>query len=221
MPGTHGTFADVIDVLAVLVLLSEFAMLRAALSRSQVRLYAIQSLVVAGLAAYAGAERHVVGLWAVAIVSLLLKVILIPAILLRLLRDAQLELVPSHRLGVASMVLIGLGLALLGLFLAGHLAIPSRILPTETLGIALAAILVSFGLLILRSDVVSQAVGFFSLENAVSLASLAVAAGLPLTVELAFFFDLLVAVVAIAILVGVHRRRHQTLSTAGLDRLRG
>ena len=60
---------------------------------------------------------------------------------------------------------------------------------------------------------VSQAVGFFSLENGVSVASLVVAAGLPLIVEVAFLFDLLVAVVVFGVLIRVHHGRTQTLST--------
>jgi hydrogenase-4 component E len=47
------------------------------------------------------------------------------------------------------------------------------------------------------------------------------AAGLPLIVELAFLFDLLVAVVVFALLMRVHHGRAGTLSTQALDRLRG
>ncbi len=72
-----------------------------------------------------------------------------------------------------------------------------------------------------RADVVSQAVGFFSLENGVSVASLVVAAGLPLVVEVAFLFDLLVAVVVFGVIMRVHHGRTKTLSTEELDRLRG
>jgi hydrogenase-4 component E len=43
------TFTGAADVIAVLVLLTEFAMLRAPLLRSQVRLYAFQSLAVTSL----------------------------------------------------------------------------------------------------------------------------------------------------------------------------
>jgi hydrogenase-4 component E len=74
---------------------------------------------------------------------------------------------------------------------------------------------------IVRNDVVSQAVGFFSLENGVSLASLVLAAGLPLIVEVAFLFDLLVAVVVFGVLMRVHHGRARTLSTRALDRLQG
>ena len=85
----------------------------------------------------------------------------------------------------------------------------------------MAVVLVAFVLMILRRDVVSQAIGFFSLENGVSMASLVVAAGLPLILEVAFLFDLLVAVVVFGVLIRLHHSRTSSLSTRSIDRLRG
>ncbi len=48
-----------------------------------------------------------------------------------------------------------------------------------------------------------------------------VAAGLPLILETAFLFDLLVAVVVFAMLIRTHHARAESLSTADLTRLRG
>ena len=78
----------------------------------------------------------------------------------------------------------------------------------------MAVVLVAFVLMIVRRDVVSQAIGFFSLENGVSMASLVVAAGLPLILEVAFLFDLLVAVVVFGVLMRLHHGRAHSLSTA-------
>jgi hydrogenase-4 component E len=47
------------------------------------------------------------------------------------------------------------------------------------------------------------------------------AAGLPLFLELAFLFDLLVAVVVFGLLIRVHHGRTESMSTAELTRLRG
>jgi hydrogenase-4 component E len=69
--------------------------------------------------------------------------------------------------------------------------------------------------------VASQAIGFFSLENAISLTALVVAAGLPFILELVFLFDLLVAVVVFGLLIRVHHGRAESLSTADLTSLRG
>jgi hydrogenase-4 component E len=216
------TYAGVADVVAVLVLLTEFAMLRAPLMRSQVQLYAFQSLVVTALAVDIAATRHINDLYALAVLSFVLKVVLVPGLVLRLLRDAEVDLAGSSVLGVASMILIALGVAAFAFFTVGSLHVHSIALPTTALAIAAAAVvLVAFVLIILRADVVSQAIGFFSLENGVSVASLVVAAGLPLVVEVAFLFDLLVAVVVFGVIMRVHHGRTKTLSTDELDRLKG
>jgi hydrogenase-4 component E len=111
--------------------------------------------------------------------------------------------------------------AAFGFFAVGSLHVSSSSLPTSALSIACAIVLVAFVLIILRKDVVSQAIGFFSLENGVSIASLVVASGLPLIVDVAFLFDLLVAVVVFGVIMRVHHLRNDTLSTHDFDRLRG
>lgn len=217
-PGVYSGWAD---VLAVLVLLTEFAMLRAALLRTQVRLYAAQSLMVAVLAAVVAAGRSVPELYVLAVLSVVLKVAVVPLVVMRILREAGTEIAGSGALGVASAVLLAVAVAGFGFFATGQLGISSQVLPVTALALAVAVVLVAFVLMIVRRDVVSQAVGFFSLENGVSLASLVVAAGLPLIFEMAFLFDLLVAVVAFAVLARVHHERSGSLSTSDLTHLRG
>jgi hydrogenase-4 component E len=221
MGGSPSTYDGVAAVLSLLVLLTEFAMLRAPLLRSQVRLYAFQSLVVTGLAVYVAASKHIDELYVLAALSLILKVAMVPALILRLLRDADTDLAGSSTVGVASAILIALVVAAFGFFSVGSLLVSSASLPTSSLAIACAIVLVAFVLIILRSDVVSQAIGFFSLENGVSVASLVVASGLPLIVDIAFLFDLLVAVVVFGVIMRVHHARNATLSTNDFDRLKG
>ena len=215
------TYAGVADVMAILVLLTEFAMLRAPLLRSQVRLYAFQSLAVTGLAVFVAASRHIDELYILALLTFVLKVVLVPGVVMRLLRDADVDLAESSILGVASMVLIAIAVAAFAFFAVGSLHVHSEALPASALAIAAAVVLVAFVLIILRADVVSQAIGFFSLENGVSVASLVIAAGLPLVVGVAFLFDLLVAVVVFGVIMRVHHGRANSLSTEDLDRLKG
>lgn len=206
---------------AAIVLLVEFLMLRAALLRSQIRLYAVQSFVVSVLAAIVAYYQHAGELYVLAAFSFLLKAVIVPVVVLRLLRDSDAEIAGTGAVGVASEVLIAIVAAAFGFFAVSAMRISSPALPKQALALAFAVVLVSFVLIIVRSDVVSQAVGFFSLENGVSLASLVVAAGLPLILEVAFLFDLLVAVVVFGVLMRVHHGRTATLSTTGLTRLRG
>lgn len=214
-------FDGIANTVAVVVLLLEFGMLRAALLRSQVRLYAGQSLAVSVLAAVVAYGRDVPELYALAALSLLLKVVVVPLVVLALLRDARAEIAGSGAVGVANQVLVAIGVTAFGFFSVGVLGIHSAVLPTTALSLSVAVVLVAFVLMIMRRDVVSQAIGFFSLENGVSLASLVVAAGMPLILEVAFLFDLLVAVVVFGVLMRTHHRRTRSLSTDTLDQLRG
>lgn len=215
------TYAGAADVVAVLVLLTEFAMLRASLLGSQVRLYAFQSFVVTVLAVVVAATKHIDDLYVLAALSFLLKVVLVPTLVLRLLRDADVDLAGSSVLGVASMILIAIGVSTFGFFAVGSLHLHTVALPSAALAVAVGVVLVAFVLIILRADVVSQAMGFVSLENGVSVASLVVAARLPLVVEVAFLFDLLVAVVVFGVIMRLHHGRTKTLATDELDRLKG
>lgn len=219
-------FAGGSNVIAVIVLLLEFGMLRQALRRDQLRLYAAQSAAISVLAVTVAAARNLPDLYALAFCSAAIKVIAVPVVVRRLLpRGGQQgthdEIAGSGALSVASAVLVAIVVAAFGFFAIGRLPIRSPVLPITALAIAFAVVLVAFLLMILRRDVVSQAIGFFSLENGVSLAALVVAAGMPLIFEVAFLFDLLVAVVVFGLLIRVHHGRVESLSTAELTRLRG
>jgi len=225
MNGAPGVYEGTANVIAALMLLLEFGMLRQALVRDQVRLYAAQSALISILAVVIAADRNLPDLYALAALSALLKVIAVPLVLRRLLGSPAVEetrgVAGSYTLNPASAVLACIVLAAFGFFSFGALGIHGAQAPALALSIAGAMVLVAFVLMIVRRDVASQAIGFFSLENAVSLASLVVAAELPLLLETAFLFDLLLAVVVFGMLIRAHHARAESLSTADLSRLRG
>jgi hydrogenase-4 component E len=214
-------FAGGSNVIALIVLLLEFGMLRQALRRDQIRLYAAQSAALSVLAITVAAARNLPDLYALAFCSAAIKVVVVPLVVRRLLRDTGDEIAGSGQLSVASSVLIAIVVAAFGFFAVGTLPIRSPVLPITALAIAFAVVLVAFVLMINRRDVVSQAIGFFSLENGVSLAALVVAAGMPLIFEVVFLFDLLVAVVVFGLLIRVHHGKAESLSTSDLTSLRG
>ncbi len=225
MNAPPGIYEGAANVIAALMLLLEFGMLRQALVRDQVRLYMAQSALISALAIVIAADRGLPDLYALAGLSAALKVVAVPLVLRRLLGGPASEDPPgvagSHTLNPASAVLASIGLAAFGFFSFGAFHISGPAAPELALAIAGAMVFVAFGLMIVRRDVASQAVGFFSVENAISLAALVVAAGLPLILETAFLFDLLVAVVVFGMLIRAHHARSESLSTADLTRLRG
>jgi hydrogenase-4 component E len=224
-----GVYTGAANVLAVLILLAEFGMFRQALLRDQIRLYAGQSALIALLAVLVAAARHLPELYVLAAVTVALKTVAVPLLLGRLLRetepgnplDAGHDIAGSGGLGLASTVQIGIVVAAFGFFSAGVLPISGGAAPVTALAVSMAVVLVAFVLMIHRRDVASQAIGLFSLENGISLAALVIAAGLPLILEVALLFDLLLAVVVFGLLIRLHHGRTDTLSTAELTSLRG
>jgi hydrogenase-4 component E len=234
-----GVFSGGASVIAVGVLLAEFGMFRQALLRDQVRLYAAQSTLISVLAVVVAAARHLPELYVLAGLSFALKAVVVPAVLRRMLRGlgtggestggegaggegpGWTDIAGSGSMSLATTVLIAIAVAAFGVFSIAALPIRSPVLPSTALGISVAVVLVAFVLMIMRQDVASQAIGFFSLENGVSLTALVVAAGLPLILEIVFLFDLLVAVVVFGLLIRVHHGRAESLSTADLTTLRG
>jgi len=220
-----GVYVGAANVISALMLLLEFGMLRQAVVRDQVRLYAAQSALISVLAVVIAADRDLPDLYALAALSALLKVGAVPLVLRRLLGSPISEQTPgvagSYTISPASAVLAAIALAAFGFFSFGSLGIHDPEAPATALAIAGAMVFVAFALMIVRRDVASQAIGFFSLENAISLAALVVAAGLPLLLETAFLFDLLLAVVVFGMLIRAHHARAESLSTADLTKLRG
>lgn len=231
-----GVFTGGANVIAVLILLAEFGMFRQALVRDQVRLYAGQSGLISVLAVIVGAVHRLPELYVLAVVAAALKVVVIPAVIRRLLRNGNGGAAPiaagrdpadlgdiagSGGLGLASTILAAIVVAAFGFFAAGRLPVPGGSAPRVALSVSVAVVLVAFVVMIHRRDVISQAIGLFSLENGISLAALVVAASLPLILEVALLFDLLVAVVVFGLLIRVHHGRAESLSTTELNSLRG
>jgi hydrogenase-4 component E len=221
-----GVYQGAANVIAAVMLLLEFGMLRQALARDQVRLYAAQSALISVLAIVIAADRNLPDLYVLAGLSAALKVVGVPLVLRRLLPAASGDeeapgVAGSYTITPATAVLAGIVLAAYGFFSFGALGIHGPAAPATAWAIAGAMVLVAFGLMIVRRDVASQAIGFFSLENAISLGALVVAAGLPLILETVILFDGLVAVVVFGMLIRAHHTRAESLSTADLTRLRG
>jgi hydrogenase-4 component E len=224
-----GVYTGGANVIAVLILLAEFGMLRQALVRDQIRLYAAQAGLISVLAVIVGAVHDLPELYVLAAVSAVLKVVVIPLVLGRLLRgDGPAgapvdvgDIAGSGGLGLAATVLLATAVAAFGFFAAGRIPVTGSGAPATALSVSVSVVLVAFVLMIHRRDVISQAIGLFSLENGISLAALVVAASLPLILEVALLFDLLVAVIVFGLLIRIHHGRAESLSTTDLTSLRG
>jgi formate hydrogenlyase subunit 4/hydrogenase-4 membrane subunit HyfE len=216
-------FGAVATIGAVLVLLLEFGMLRSQDVWEQLRLYALGSVVVAALAFTTAAtgngnsELYVLG-----VVTIALKALLFPlGIHFVLRRLGAEERVPSV-MGVASGILIAIVLCSFAFVVLRpvHIGVVGA-LPLSALPVAVGGVLVAFLLMVLRPYAPSQLLGFLVLENAVSVASLVIAPGLPIILALLLLFDVLVGVLVFVVLVQYLAVERTAIRTDVLNRLTG
>jgi len=216
-------FGATATITAVLVLLLEFGMLRSQDVWEQLRLYALGSLVVAALAFSTAATGHGgSSLYVLAAVTIGLKALLFPQGIRYVLRNLEVEPRVPSVLGVPSGILIAVGLSALAFVVLRPVHIGAEAaLPLSALPVAVGGVLVAFVLMVLRPYAPSQLLGFLVLENAVSVASLVIAPGLPIILALLLLFDVLVGVLVFVVLVQYLAVERTAVRTDVLNRLTG
>lgn len=208
---------------AVLALLLEFGMLRSQDVWEQLRLYALGSMVVAALAIATAATGHGSSqLYILAAVTIALKALLFPLGIRFVLRRLEADPRVPSVIGVPSGILIAIALAAVSFVVLRPIHIGAEgALPLSALPVAVAGVLVAFLLMVLRPYAPSQVLSFLVLENAVSVASLVIAPGLPIILALLLLFDVLVGVLVFVILVQYLAVERTAVRTDVLNRLTG
>ena len=211
---------QVINLLAAVLLLLAFAMLSQRRILSLINLFAAQGFVLflsTTLVAALTDQKH---LYVSAAVTLVLKVILLPWILHRLIRKLNVKWDVESLINIPTTMLIGIVLVILAFNLAAPISQLAGTVTRSTLGIALASMLLSFMMMITRSKAVPQVIGFLSMENGLFFAATAAVYGMPMVVELGVALDVLVAALILGIFIFEIRERFDTLDTRHLERLR-
>jgi formate hydrogenlyase subunit 4/hydrogenase-4 membrane subunit HyfE len=216
-------FGAAATIAAVVVLLAELLMLRSQEVLEQLRIYALSSTVVAELAFATAASGHGgSALYVLAAVTIGLKALLFPAGIRFVLRNLEIDPRVPSSIGVPSSILLAVVLCAFAFVVLRPVHIGGEAaLPLEALPIAVGGVLVALLLMVLRPYAPSQLLGFLVLENAVSVASLVIAAGLPIILALLLLFDVLIAVLVFGVLVQYLAVAQTAVRTDVLNRLRG
>jgi hydrogenase-4 component E len=220
-------FGDrMITLMAALVLVLQITMVTQRWLVTAIRAFAIQSLLLAGIAntiAYYNRAPHI---YVAAAMTLLFKTILLPVILGRLVTRIEMRQEIEPLVNVPVSVIISGLLTMLAYVVAEPLKGPVEAggvasLGRNTLPVAIALFLIGFFLMVTRKKALTQVLALLSLENGLFLAAISLTYGMPLIIELGIFFDVLVAVMILAILVYRIRETFDSIDVSRLSRLRG
>jgi hydrogenase-4 component E len=156
----------------------------------------------------------------VVLATLVGKGVVIPGLLRRAMRAAQIDREIEPFIGFVPSLLLGAGGTIAAVALARMLPLLPEHAGTLLVPGALASVLTGFILLIGRSKAISQVCGYLILENGTYLFGLLLIHSTPLLVESGILLDVTVGVFVIGIIVDRIQRAFDSLDTRKLTTLR-
>jgi hydrogenase-4 component E len=190
---TLETAAQITGFIAALVLITSFAMLAQKRIYGLIHLFALQGLFLAINTAVVGyiADKH--HLFISSLLTLGLKVILLPYILYVLIHRLNIRKEAETIVNMPTTMLIGIGLVIFSYHLTEPVRELSTLMTRSTLTIALATVMIGLLMMITRRNAVTQIIGFLAMENGLFFTATSATHGMPLVVELGVALDILIA----------------------------
>lgn len=184
-----------------------------------INVFAFQAVMLAlsvSWQAYIQAAPH---LYLTAMIALVVKAVVIPVALHRMIRRLGIHREIEKALNVGLTMLAGLALVALSIVVVLRVTSEASTLAREDLAFALSVVLLGLLMMVTRRNAVSQVIGFMSLENGLILAATG-AKGMPFVVEISVAFSVLIAFIVIGIFLFRIRERFDTVDLQALDEVR-
>lgn len=209
-----------LDVLLVLLILTSFWLLGSSRLRSCMQAVAMQGIVLGLIPLFAAWPTLTVRLVGVAVLSIVVKAIVLPAMLRRAAREANVRYEVQPLIGFTTSLLAGIVLWGLAMYISQRLPVTMLHVTPLLVPVSVFTILCGFLLIVSRNTAVMQVIGYLALENGIYVFGWAFAIEEPLIVEMGVLLDVFVAVFVMGIMIYRLSREFDTIETDELDSLK-
>ena len=186
---------------------------------SLVRAMSLQGMVLGLMPVLIEHETLTWQILAVSLGTMVGKGVVIPNLLRRAMRAANIEREIQPFIGLIPSLLLGAGGTIAAMVIAGHLPLLPEHQGMLLVPGAIASVLTGFILLIGRAKAISQVCGYLILENGIYLFGLLLIHSTPFLVESGILLDITVGVFVIGIIVDRIQRAFDSLDTRKLTTL--
>jgi hydrogenase-4 component E len=212
---------NVVILCAAGMLVSAFLMVGQKSLFTTIRLYGAQSLLLAAVAVImAVSDRHP-HLFVMAAMTTVLKGFVIPLFLMRVVDRIGIHREIEPFLNVPASLLACLGLTVVGYRVSTGFPEGAVGVTHHVLGVGLSTLLIGLFLMVTRKKAISQVIALLTVENAIFLVALGITSGMPMSVELGIFFDVILAVLVLGVLVRRIVDRFESMDVSRLSKLKG
>jgi hydrogenase-4 component E len=212
---------DLLVLCAAGMLVSAYLMVGQKALFTTIRLYGLQSVLLAIVAATNAVADGRHDLFVTAALTLALKGWLIPWFLMRVIDRIGIHREIEPFLNVPASLLICLGLTVVGYRVSAGFPPTAGPAAHHLIGIALSMLLIGLFLMVTRKKAITQILALLTVENAVFLVAVGVTSGMPLIVELGISFDVILAVLVLGVLVRRIVDRFESMDVSRLSKLKG
>ena len=209
-----------VNLLGAVLLMLSFAMISQRRIVSLIHLFTMQGATLALATAVVGYVTHQPHLYVSAALTGVLKVLLIPYLLHRVIDRLDIHWDVETLINIPTTMLIGIGVVIFAFNLAIPISQLSSALASGTLGIALACVLLSFLMMITRAKAVPQVIGFLAMENGLFFAATSATYGMPMVVEFGIALDVLIGVLILGVFMFQIREQFDSLDIRNLEKLK-
>lgn len=186
--------------------------------------YRYQTIVLAGSAAVVAYLTGVWEIYVAAALTLVIKAIIIPKVLLRVTRKIrdELKMEANPYVSLRLSVIISALLVALAYGLTQEVFATSKIdrIAEAYLPVSLSLFFIGLFVMVNRRIALNQVVGLLIIENGLFLFTLALTRGVSLIIEIGIFADILVGIIISAILLHRISQTFDSLDIGQLEKLR-
>jgi hydrogenase-4 component E len=207
--------------IALLLLLSAFWLLQIRKISDTVPILVFQSLILALTAGVMWMETGLSHLLVAAILTLIVKVVIIPSILHYTIRKINIHREVERLTQKYTTLFISILLSVAGFYITSRLHLPSTKFGEPYLPISLVLVFLGTFIMIDHKKALMQGVGLITIENGLFLVALSISYGMPMMIEFGIFFDMLVTVIIIGILSFRIQSAFESLNTENMRNLKG
>ena len=212
--------ANLIDLCAVMMLLTSVMAVATTRMRSLVSLFSLQSVFLAALAfivAYSSGNNHI---YIMCALTVALKVIVMPKMLTYIMSKIHVDKEAELSIGIPGSLLASGLMIILSYYITEPLLSSIETVERNCLALSVSIILIGLLMMSTRRKAITETVGLLMMENGLFLGAIALSHGMPLIVEIGAFFDVMVAVIIIGIFAYRINRSFNSVDTSFLRRLR-
>ncbi len=152
--------------------------------------------------------------------AVVLKGIVIPSMMVRALRDAQIKREVEPLVGLLPSIIFGALATVFALLFASHMPLADQHIDALLVPTSIATVLAGFILLITRFKALSQVIGYLVLDNGIFIFGMLLVDAMPLVIEMGVLLDLFVGIFVSCIIVNHINRSFSSMDTRRLSSLK-